>query len=589
LAHAVHDSSLTVRTFLLLWISATLAWTATVEIAPSWCGPWLISRSDGQRQIGLECQDAAPSDQEVALQRAGAGPRLPLTVSHRELRRPGRPASTVFDMRISERDCPPGDYRLSMGARAFDISFAPGIQDGRAARVAVMGRWNYPGRKDLERLGEALGGPVQLVVGVGSGLGEPLGTGGWEATIPLLLLAGAADRADVEGPSRLAGLVGDGLSQWPLGTRWGALGLPCADRDHAGHAIAADLSPWQVFIEPQASWNPSLRARDEAQAAEAQPLIALCQRMQLPLVLAGAGGAGFISEPLAVADGRLRVSPGGTRYLGACPAGEGLSSLPAEIALAVDQAALIGLVADAQSLAAVVLPLNGDAALHLVYLRGDDPAARLGAGWGAGDGEALKKQWLAGGENAAAALDELGWLSGSLLAAMHVGDEELSRLVAGAASDPHAMRLLRRLSGVSAIADGLMQHRTDTLPAVLTRDLVLRQLGRGPDIDQELIAPAASSGDLLLLRALLRDFERHPSADLARLLTRRIALQANGVLPLESDALIEHRLIVAVFDSTTTSPTALRPLAVALRSRLEAPLRGPVERFLARHGETRAP
>ncbi len=578
------------RTLLLLWLFTTLATAATVEIAPSWCGPWQIVRSDGQRQIGLECQAPAATDQEVVLARAGTAERLPLIVSRRELRRPGRPPSMVLDMRISERDCPPGDYRLSVGARTCELTVIAGRAPAdRPARVAVMGRWNYPSRKDLERLGDALGGPVQLVVGVGGGVGEPLGTGGWEARIPLLLLAGAPASPDEPGSGRLAGLVADGLAQWPQGARWGALGLPCADREQAGHAIAADLSPWQVFIEPQASWNPSLRARGEAELHQAQPLIALCQRMQLPLVLAGAGGAGFISEPLAVAEGRLGIAPGGTRYLGLCPAGEGLSTLPAEIALAVDQAALIGLVADGLGLAAVVLPLNGDAALHLAYFHGDEPAARLGAGWGGGDGEALKKQWLAGGADAAAALDQLGWLSGSLLAAMHIGDEELSRLAAGAAADPDAMRLLRRLSGVTAIADGSMQHRTGTLPEVLTRDLVLRQLGRGHDIDEELIVPAAASGDQQLLRALLRAYERQPAAGLGLLLTRRIALQANGVLPVEEDAVIEHRLIVAVFDSTTASPTTLRPLAVALRSRLGAALRGPVERFIARHGESRPP
>jgi hypothetical protein len=578
-----------VRTLLLLWLFTTLAPAATVEIAPTWCGPWQIARSDGQRQFGLECQASVPPEQEVVLVRAGTERRLPLTVSRRELRRTGRPLSMVLDMRIAERDCPPGSYQLSVGARRFDLTVGAGAQDGRPARVAVMGCWNYPGRKDLERLGDALGGPVELVVGVGAGLGEPLGTGGWEADIPLLLLVGAPEEPLAEASGRLAGLLADGCAQWPLGAKWGVLGLPCGDREHAVHAIAADLSPWQVFIEPQASWNPSLRARSEAQLHEAEQLISLCQRMQLPLVLAGAGGAGFISEPLAASNGRLGIAPGGTRYVGACPAGEGLASLPPEIALAVDQAALIGLVADAQSLAAVLLPLDGDAALHLVYLHGDEHAARLGPGWGGGDGEELKKRWLAGGPESDEALDQLGWLSGSLLSAMHIGDDELNRLATGAAGDANALRLLRRLSGVTAIADGSMQHRTGSLPPALTRDLVLRQLGRGPGIGEELIAPAAASGDQQLLRALLRAYERHPGADLERLLDRRIALQAGGVLPLEEDAVIEHRLMVAVFDSTTASPTALRPLAVALRSRLGAALRGPLERFLARHGESRPP
>lgn len=99
----------------------------------------------------------------------------------------------------------------------------------------------------------------------------------------------------------------------------------------------------------------------------------------------------------------------------------------------------------------------------------------------------------------------------------------------------------------------------------------------------------AASPDSIILRAVLFAYERHPDPDLTRLLIRRISLQAAGSMPFESDVLIEHRLLTAVFDSTTTSPTPLRPLAVALRPRLDPLGRGPVERFIARHGEARAP
>lgn len=263
------------------------------------------------------------------------------------------------------------------------------------------------------------------------------------------------------------------------------MGLPCADVDEAGHAIAADLSPWQVFIEPHASWNSSLRALSDPNPMQAVPMLALCQHMHVPVVLAGADGAGFVYEPLIIDHGHLHISPDRTRCLGATPSIEDLSGLPAEIALAVDQPALVGISADRHALEIVLCAATGSELMRLTDSHAHDPETHHGPGWGHGDGEALKKQWLAGDGQSAQALDALGWLTGPLLASMHVGEQAMDTLVVGAAKDPKAMRLLRRLAAVRAIAIDSLQRRAESLPPQVLRDLVLRRLGQAQDIDAD--------------------------------------------------------------------------------------------------------
>jgi hypothetical protein len=578
-----------VRTLLLLWLFATCTTSGfCLDAADAWIGPWLLQRNDGIRQIGLSCPGGAAT-QTVSLVRAATNEVVQVHAAWHELPQAKAAARDILDLRLPERECRPGAYRLTVGPQHFDLLIPEGPSDERPTRVAVVGRLNYPSRAELDRLADALHGPIQLVACLAGGLGDVLGSGGWEGTIPLLVLgAGRAPVRD-ERPDSLADLVGDAVGQWPLGAHWGCLGLPCADVEDAGHAIAEDLSLWQVYIEPHASWNPSLRARSEPSPMLAVPLLSLCQHMHVPVILAGDDGAGFVSEPLTVDHGQMIIAPGGTRYVGATPVGEGLSGLTPQIALPVDQAALIGLVADAHTLDVVICAQGGTELMRLSYAHGDDPATPVGPGWGQGNGEELKKQWLDGGDHAEQALADLGWLSALVLAAMHVGEQDMDTLLAGAEKDPHAMRLLRRFTGIQAIANGSLLHRVDTIPAPLLRDLVLRRLGQEQDIDFDMLPAAAASPDQILVRAVLRAYERHPSVDLSRLLMRRIALQANGSLPLETDAFIEHRLLTAVFDSTTTSPTPLRPLATALRPRLDVLCRGPIDRFIARHGETRAP
>jgi len=578
-----------VRTLLLLWIFSTCIARAAEPVVPgSWTGPWMVQRDDGMRQIAIAYAPGAPGNPQVRL-RAATGELLAVTATWHVQTRRSLHGWNILDLRIAEDACPPGQYQLQVGASSFDLVIPAGPGAGQPARVAVVGAMNYPSRLDMARLAEALHGPIQVAIGLGPHLAGLIGTGGWEDAIPILFLGTGGPDGDDPEAAQLGGMIGDARSCWPHGAHVGALGLPCADAAQAGHAIAEDLSIWQVFVEPHASWNPSLRARADSQPLDALPILTLCQHMHVPAIIAGADGAGFVSEPLSIDHGKLVIGPGGTRYLGATPSGDGLARIPEPIAVAVERPALIGMVADAACLTLVVSAQDGLPPMRLTYLHSDDPAVHLGAGWGGGDAEALKKAWLAADAQSAQALDDLGWLAGPLLSGIHFGDQETATLLAAAAQDPSSMRLLQRLTGIPAIALGSLQSRADSLPPLLLRDLVLRRLGLEQDVDTELRPAAAASSDANLLRALLRAYERSPSQDLSRLLMRRVALQASGALPLEQDAYTEHRLLCALFDSTTISPTPLRPLAKALRPRLDPLGRGPVERFIARHGEERAP
>jgi hypothetical protein len=66
------------RTLLLGWLVTTWAQAATVDRAPSWCGPWQISCSAGRRQSGLDSEDPAAAGLAVVRSRLDAPVRGPL-------------------------------------------------------------------------------------------------------------------------------------------------------------------------------------------------------------------------------------------------------------------------------------------------------------------------------------------------------------------------------------------------------------------------------------------------------------------------------------------------------------------------------
>jgi hypothetical protein len=148
--------------------------------------------------------------------------------------------------------------------------------------------------------------------------------------------------------------------------------------------------------------------------------------------------------------------------------------------------------------------------------------------------------------------------------------------------------LLRRLTALDELgATAFTEHR-DVLPPVVLRDLLLRTLARPGSLDATLwTSVIARSDDNLLLSAVLRAHQDHAQPILLDLLVARVRVLAEGTGPLAGDTMLLHRLMTTVFDTTSLSPTMLRPLAVALRPRLNDFTKGPVERFIARHGEVR--
>jgi hypothetical protein len=187
----------------------------------------------------------------------------------------------------------------------------------------------------------------------------------------------------------------------------------------------------------------------------------------------------------------------------------------------------------------------------------------------------------------AAARAQCRWLTNRELSTLHQESADLLALIqAGEAVG--VVPLLRRLTALDELgATAFTEHR-ELLPPIVRRDLLLRALDHPGMLDPAVWTPViAHSDDALLLSALLRAHMDRPEPVLLDLLLARMRVLAEGTAPITGDDMLLHRLMSTVFDSTSLSPTVLRPLAVALRPKLSPFTVGPVERFIARHGEVR--
>jgi hypothetical protein len=185
------------------------------------------------------------------------------------------------------------------------------------------------------------------------------------------------------------------------------------------------------------------------------------------------------------------------------------------------------------------------------------------------------------------ALERLAGLPRAALADATFTSALLIRLRDEGGAAGHA--LVRRLAPILSDIPGAPKLDGDPDPAA-QRDILLWRIARVRG--REAIGwreQAAASPDPLVLRAVLADVARDPARELLPVLARRVALQAEGTLPLDGDPIDQHRLFSTVFDDVRSSPTPLRPLAVKLRDKAAALARGPIDRFIARHGAVRAP
>lgn len=591
-----------------LWCLATLP--AQEEGVALVGGPWVVLRGDGSLRVAAELPARVdPLLLGLVVIRGASGTVLATVNEAVSIQRPLLPPATLihFDLAPEAALQAPANLELGGGRRVpVHLPRHPAV--GAEAAVAFAGGWNWPTASDLERLGRALGRPVEAVVVLGRDWQQRLGRGGWEHRVPLLVPA-AGDQPLV------ASLVGAD-DDWSTGIRWGRLGLPLVD-DHetAAWAIARDLSPWQVPIETVATWRIGrLRAAAAASPHQLAMLVDACVQRRLPLVLAGGGGAGFLSEPLQMAgDGRVRVAAPGVRYLAATPAGFAAASLDGHIALPLDQRALIGLAAS-DRLRLAWVPLGGGEATSLDFtpLRPADPLApsppplnaaastyaRPEPAWGIGEPGSLLATWLGPETFSAAepiadlsaeeALRRLAWLPVTRLAVLAPGSTELRTLLGILKGRPDADLLLRRLSALDALIVNEWAVATGGVGEAVRRDLILRSLDQ-PEAVREpaLAALVRTSQDQELLASIVHAARQQRSRPLLLALRDRFAAQAAGALPFDPEPVLQHEIAGLVFESPYLSPTPLRPLALALRERLGPLAQGPIERFLARHGAVR--
>lgn len=556
-------------------------------------GPWVLVGDGDQVEVGVEL--AAPAGRPatlIELQRDGKS--LGASVVTRPLTRPHQAPTVIATLRVVIAPVVGGTCTLLVDGVAHALSLPARPSSSAEVRVAVAGARNWPGPADLERLSQALGGPVSVVVAVGADVADCLGRGGWESRVPVLPLVSREAAPTAPSAARIAvdeAVWGPALGWWPAGGTWGMLGLPTgSDDSQARSAMARDLSPWLVYVARRASWDPALSfARTRGQMADLAPLIGFCQRFNVPVVLAAGGQAGWISEPLAVDQGRLAVRAEGTRIIGATPAGDPLASLPDGIALAVERPALVGISAATGELLVVLTGLGGDEPEQkLRYGVSGAERRRHGSGWGLAEVEVCLTAWMAGGSQAAAALEDLSWVAAPAFTRLRLGNDEFARLSSAAATDVAALRLLRRLVAVDQELSAHIAPALAQMPPQMLRDLVLRQIARPRLVESASWSSSVVSGDdATLLRAVLAAATDGGDPIMLDLLVKRLRNQADGSVPLESDSILQHRILCAVFDADTLSPTPLRAIALDLRNKVDALGKGPVERFLKRVGEKR--
>jgi len=552
----------------------TLAAVAAADPARVVRGPWWWHGAGGTPQVAIAVAGAPAVAAEGRLDGTAVTMvtnRYPL-VSDAD----GATAVVVFGLPVGSQ----GELRTSYAGQPVVARVRPPLAHDAAVRLALAAGRGWPDKAGLDRLGTALGGPPQLVLALGAGVPARLGTGGWEADIPLVVVA-------PEEPALTACLGGED-ARWRFGLRVGVLGLPASpDRNRADLALARDLSPWLVYLDVPAGWDPAIAKSRQGDTRDLGVLLAACQRLQVPLIL-GAGDAGLVSEPLTLeTGGAVRVAPGGVRYVLSVPAAdEGLSGISPAVAVPLEGPLLSGLAVNLAGMSLVMIQRDDGEPLRLSWARGDAAASTAG---GSGEAAAMFKE-LAAAESFTplamrALIARISWLPRTSLQASLPDPALMTRLRDEGGAQGRL--LVRRLALIASDIPGAPAPEAGTVP-MAERDRLLWRIAtvRGADASGWR-GEAAATVDVVVLRALLADVARDPEHNLLPVLVDRVGLQAEGKLALDADALDQHRLFATVFDEVRLSPTTLRPWALALKDKADPLARGPIDRFLARHGVLR--
>ncbi|GDY13626.1 hypothetical protein LBMAG53_25040 [Planctomycetota bacterium] len=543
---------------LLSWITAAvLAQAASVEAVAPRSGPWLILSPDGSGEVGIVLRAPIPD--------------LTLVVGQQH-------QSPTIDGLVAR-------WRLPTVPEALEVHWPGGTlavphldANQTDLRLAVTAGRRWPDTAELERLGQALGGPVQAVLCLDptQAINRRLGQSGWEPTIPIL--------AAPSGPTRY---------------RLGALAL-------SGIAAAAALDlAWTVVVDPVASFDPGILAGSaDSDLQRASASVAGARAQQAVLLFTRGSGCSVLTDPLTVTKGRVESQAEGTRLVVVGGAGDPPQRLQPEVARWAESPVTIGLSANAQEL--TLLALAGADPLWKQTWSHSAPAPTA-AGTSPEHAQPATRPSLPSAESptdhdskekprAPSAIPDGGWkaaapaelirlaeLPWSDLRALHLVVTPPLELVERAATDPAAARLLGRLT---ADQSWFNEGRWPELPPWVMRECILRDLadpltcnpGKWPDL-------AAEIDDLLLLKVLVRNARDKPG--ILPILERTIAAMAAGRRPVPRDPYDQLHLFGAVFDSPHLSPTPLRPLALALRGQVAELAQGPLERFITHWGETR--
>lgn len=532
-------------------------------------GPWWWFGADGAPHLGIAVagQPTVPAGAQLD------GNDVPITGEVFDLADHTDGADHVLVLHLAAGLT--GRLRLQVAGQPVSARLQRPPADDGPARIALASARAWPDNSGLAALAKSLGGQPQLVLALGDGVPLRLGTGGWESEIPVVVVAPSS-------PDLTACTYGLD-ERWRHGLRVGVLGMPASpDRARADLALARDLSPWLVYLDVPAGWDPAIGQHRPSDPRDLGVLLAACQRLSVPLAI-GAGAAGLISEPLRLqTGGTVDIVPDGVRYALPVPAADdGLARISPATALALEQPLLSGLAAELPRLRLVLVRPGEADAVQLVWKRGEDNHEDTAAGLAKIVTTAESLDTPAVRE----ALMRWSWLPRSALAAALPTPETIVRLREEGGAQGRA--LARRLTLIAADDPTVPALPGDPDPLAV-RDQLLWKIGtvRGAD-SASWRGQAAANVDPLVLRALLADVTRDPEHQLLPTLVERVRLQAAGELPIDPDPLDQHRLFAVVFDDMRLSPTPLRGYAVALREKADPLARGPIDRFIARHGVER--
>ncbi len=550
----------------VLGLLAAGCWSA--ESARVVRGPWWWHGADGSPHVAVAVAGVPAVPASGTLD----GHACPLTSSIVPLAGAGDGANQVVVVHLAAGSH--GGLRFDLAGQQIAARLRLPPAADAPARIALASGRAWPDRAALATLGKALGGEPQLVLALGPDVPVRLGSGGWEAEVPIVVVAPP--------DPTLEACTDSAATAWRHGLRVGLLGLPASpDRGRADLALARDLSPWLVYLDAPAGWDPAIGQSHASDSRDLGVLLAACQRLKVPLAL-GAGRAGLVSEPLTMQEGgSVVIAPGGVRYVLPVPADDdGLGRLPAAAALALEQPLLAGLTATLAELRLVLLRPNDPDAVQVVWRRTEEPPEPVAAlVRSVVNAESLETPAMR------QAILTWTWLTRRELSGNMPTAEQIARLRDEGGAQGRA--LARRLTLIAAEDPAIAAIPGDADP-LAARDLLLWRLAtvRGAEA-ASWRSQAAATTDPLLLRALLADLSRDPAHTVLPVLVERLSLQAAGTLPLDPDPIDQHRLCAAVFDDVRLSPTPLRPLAVKLRDMVAPLARGPIDRFIKRHGEMR--